>query len=852
MTDKSELPDGISPSATGNSRGKTKGVQFNDPVDSTFYDDATTQGAKWTSIKADLRVTFDLPDDESPDGGTTCSDTRGKILMNLNEQHIRPVDDVLWQVLSGRLKIYPVRHIKNSEVLKGQESLYQPFWQKALDWMKKDTVGVLVDHDEIYRSIVEMVNHLKAVERNFTVESHPWSEITIHSFLRDYDDLEAFAEQTIRSVDLRERIYSLDPSSFRRFLSVLQMLSNDTCTRKRVFERYIKKFVAKTGILPQNLFVEGVSKIGENPLVGGGFADVYKGYFQGRFVALKVLRVFERGKTDYDALRRSFCRETILWQKFDNANVLPFYGICEDIFRPKLAMVSPWMENGDMIKYLKHNPGVDRRNLVLGVAEGLQYLHSFKPTVVHGDLRAANVVIDDDGQPRIADFGLTKVIDSQASLLLDNSTSLDGGGNVRWHSPEVLHPSRFNLQHCGVTKESDIYAFACVCLEIFTGKIPFWNLVDSAVVMEVGVNDKRPPRPSEPATRMGLDDHMWAVMETCWITQPGDRMTISKVVEQISDLNATYEAPNVSSMTVPTGTMHDAIDDPDWAILLVRGVRRTGEVPVTGGGFADIWRGEFRGKHVALKVIRTFGGNFHEMFSMIKFEALTMLRVNHVNVLPFYGVCNDEFQPNVALITPWMENGDLLRYLTHNIDANRLSLACEVLSGLSYLHGLKPKIVHGDLKAANVLVDSNFRPRLSDFGLSKFYDSLASLRGTPRWQAPELLSPDTVGVNVGKTTASDIYAFACLCLEVFTGKPPFRELSSDTQVLMTVVKGGRPKRPPQHSGSSAGIDDTVWKIITHCWAQNRENRPSAEKVFRALEMHESLLRTQAELKEMFI
>ncbi|TDL22513.1 kinase-like protein [Rickenella mellea] len=241
---------------------------------------------------------------------------------------------------------------------------------------------------------------------------------------------------------------------------------------------------------------------------------------------MKVLRIFHRDNKEFEA---RFCVEAILWQSLNHKNVLPFYGICENVFQPLSAMVSPWMENGDLVGYLKRNNPPERRSLTLGVALGLQYLHGLKPPMVHGDLRASNVLVDEHRQPRIADFGLAKVIDAQASSLLP--TSFNGRGNTRWQAPELLNASRFEGVKPGVTKESDVYAFAHVCWEVFTGSIPFPDLVDGAVILAVAVYDRRPGRPSEPATKRGLDDNVWKLMMTCWAAQPRRRLSMNGVVK---------------------------------------------------------------------------------------------------------------------------------------------------------------------------------------------------------------------------------------------------------------------------------------------------------------------------------
>lgn len=74
------------------------------------------------------------------------------------------------------------------------------------------------------------------------------------------------------------------------------------------------------------------------------------------------------------------------------------------------------------------------------------------------------MLIDDDGQPKISDFGLARVFDSQGGPT--DRTSYKGEGSARWLAPELLNSERFTGIKPGPTKESDVYAFSCVCLEV--------------------------------------------------------------------------------------------------------------------------------------------------------------------------------------------------------------------------------------------------------------------------------------------------------------------------------------------------------------------------------------------------
>ena len=91
---------------------------------------------------------------------------------------------------------------------------------------------------------------------------------------------------------------------------------------------------------------------------------------------------------------------------------------------------------------------------------GLAYLHS--EGIVHGDIHAGNVLVDENGTARLADFGLSLL--SQGTAY--NYGSQHGGGVIRFSAPELFEPEQFGLQSSRQTFQSDVYAFACICVEV--------------------------------------------------------------------------------------------------------------------------------------------------------------------------------------------------------------------------------------------------------------------------------------------------------------------------------------------------------------------------------------------------
>lgn len=98
---------------------------------------------------------------------------------------------------------------------------------------------------------------------------------------------------------------------------------------------------------------------------------------------------------------------------------------------------------------------------MLEIVVGLEYLHSMN--IVHGDLRGHNILISDDFHVRLTDFGLATTIVSGEG---DQSSTANRAGCVRWFAPELIDPRWFGAERFVRTRATDVYAFACVCIEV--------------------------------------------------------------------------------------------------------------------------------------------------------------------------------------------------------------------------------------------------------------------------------------------------------------------------------------------------------------------------------------------------
>ena len=123
-------------------------------------------------------------------------------------------------------------------------------------------------------------------------------------------------------------------------------------------------------------------------------------------------------------------------------------------------------------------------------------------------------------------------------------------------------------------------------------------------------------------------------------------------------------------------------------------------------------------------------------------------------------------------------------------------------------------------------------PLLMDCGLSPLINygefTVPGVYGRSRWMAPEVLEPsdDFLTQDMGETVytpKTDIYAFGMTILEVITGDLPYSHQRHDTVVILEVIRGIRPNRPP-------AVSDEVWDIMTACWETKPHKRPLATLV----------------------
>ncbi|KAK7848907.1 rust resistance kinase lr10 [Quercus suber] len=192
------------------------------------------------------------------------------------------------------------------------------------------------------------------------------------------------------------------------------------------------------------------------------------------------------------------------------------------------------------------------------------------------------------------------------------------------------------------------------------------------------------------------------------------------------------------------------------------------------GAYGTVFKGKFSNEiHVAVKILNSSKGNGEEFIN----EVGTMGRIHHVNVVRLVGFCADGFRR--ALVYEFLPNDSLEKFIS-SADSNRFlgweklqDIALGIAKGIEYLHqGCDQRILHFDIKPHNILLDQNFNPKISDFGLAKLCAkdqsavSMTTARGTMGYIAPEVFSRNFGSVSY----KSDVYSFGILLLEMVGGR----------------------------------------------------------------------------------
>ncbi|KAG8910048.1 hypothetical protein FRC03_008360 [Tulasnella sp. 419] len=248
-------------------------------------------------------------------------------------------------------------------------------------------------------------------------------------------------------------------------------------------------------------------------------------------VAMKLLRFHGRitSQLNIKHLERAF-KEVYIWTRLNHPNIAEFCGFVLNGDPNELPIIiSPWCRKGNLVRYLDEEPLHNRLFLLHDVASAVKYLHS--KSIVHGDIKGENVLIDDFGHGRLCDFGLSHFFndfsDDLASLVQLSSAYL--GCTLRYSSPELVESERS-------TPMSDVWALGCLAMQILTDQIPYAQLQTKGAITRSIKQGYPPYDMSTIRTTNSLEHVLLDTISKCWEKDPPNRPSASQIFDNIDDL----------------------------------------------------------------------------------------------------------------------------------------------------------------------------------------------------------------------------------------------------------------------------------------------------------------------------
>ena len=264
------------------------------------------------------------------------------------------------------------------------------------------------------------------------------------------------------------------------------------------------------------------------------------------------------------------------------------------------------------------------------------------------------------------------------------------------------------------------------------------------------------------------------------------------------------------------------------------------------GGFGVVYKGEtHNGYHVAVKILRASNGNGKDFIN----EVASISRTSHVNVVQLLGFSLEGNKK--ALIYEFMPNGSLDKFISNKgLEStpslswgNLLQIAKGIARGLEYLHrGCNTRILHFDIKPHNILLDENFCPKISDFGLAKLCPGkestilVSDARGTIGYVAPEVCNKHFGGVS----QKSDVYSYGMMLLEIVGVRTNINAEATQTSEyfpdwIYQKLEQGQDSRSGVITREEKEIERRMITISLWCIQTFPKDRPTMSRVIDMLE-----------------
>ncbi|GAB4827125.1 hypothetical protein Ancab_034012 [Ancistrocladus abbreviatus] len=245
-----------------------------------------------------------------------------------------------------------------------------------------------------------------------------------------------------------------------------------------------------------------------------------------RGIEVAVKKLEEDIFTDEDKVR-AFRDELALLQRIRHPNVVQFLGAVTQ--SSPMMIVTEYLPKGDLREYLKDKGALKPRTAVrfaLDIARGMSYLHEIKPEpIIHRDLEPSNVLRDDCGHLKVADFGLSKMGKAAIGVRELRHLNSQESSCKRYMAPEIYNNEDYDTK-------VDVFSFALILQEMIEGCPPFSKMEENNVPKAYAAKERPPFKASAKLYAHGLKE----LIEVCWSDNPATRPTFSEIIVRLDHI----------------------------------------------------------------------------------------------------------------------------------------------------------------------------------------------------------------------------------------------------------------------------------------------------------------------------
>ncbi|RKX25588.1 MAG: serine/threonine protein kinase [Candidatus Zixiibacteriota bacterium] len=460
-------------------------------------------------------------------------------------------------------------------------------------------------------------------------------------------------------------------------------------------------------------------RIGDYILTGkigqGGIAEIYKARQEslGRDVAIKIL--FSQFSDDPEILRR-FELESVVIAKLNHPNIV--HVIDKGKAGSRYYFVMEYVDGTSLREVIDSSKITVKTKLemVVQTCKALDYAH--KNGVIHRDIKPANILVDRQGNPRVADFGIAQIVTTPDHEVTSSDVVM---GTLAYMSPEQ------RISSTNVDQTTDIYALGVIIYEILVGKKPMGRF----------------KLPSEIDASIGYEYD--SIIQKCLAQDPKDRFQSATELknEILNSIGGGSSSTNAADYSV--GGVESFVGNCQYLDTIKE--TRFGSTILVENGVSK-----------RLYVIKK-----HSKGEAGRKEAKLLSTLKHKNIINILGSGGDK--KKTVVISEYAAGGSLADRMARKHEwPKAMAVVLEIADGLDFAH--KNNVIHGNIRPSNILFDANDVVKIIDFGLPVHYD----VPNKKNWySAPERK----------QSRQGDVYAVGVILHQLITGRNPSYDLGDN-------------------------------------------------------------------------